>query len=296
MLKQLLENTGLILVLAVIIALLYHFPCTSLKPWIPFFLIITMTVSTLSISTSKLNPLQNKKSLSIAIFLNYFVQGLVLLIPAFLFVKNPDYLTGFIVVAAAPVAIAVVPFAYLLKGNVQIAAIGDAVIHFLAVLLMPAILLLFFAQTINPIELLFTIALLIFVPLIISRILRKMNVKEWRYSKIAINLSIGIIIYTLIALNNSIITNFSQFPIEVALILFFKIFVFGTIIFFVLKKFFSKEDAISYTLFANFKNNGLAATIALLLFSNASTIPMAFSALFDAFLIIYFEHLFKKFN
>lgn len=296
MIKSFLDNTALILFIAVVMALIFPSFSIALKPFFAFFVIATIAFSTISISTHRLNPLKNLKQLAIAIFFNYAVQGILLLILAFLFIKNFDYFTGFVVLAAAPVTIAVVPFTYVLRGNVYLSTMGSVIIYLLAVLLMPTILLLFFAETINPVQLLYTVAFLLLLPLALSRMVRRIGVKEWKYADATVNVVLGIVIYTLIAVNHSTLTNFSDFPFDVLIVFILKSFVFGTIIFLLIKNIFSKKDAISYTLFSISKSNSLAATVALILFTEASTLPTAFGVLFNVLFIIYFSNLFKRFN
>jgi predicted Na+-dependent transporter len=142
-----------------------------------YSLALVMVFSTTGFSFKSWIPFHNAlKPLAVSALLNYLVFGAVLLGLAWVFFRDDAYsayFTGFVLLAAAPPGPSAVPFAAMLKGDDHFSVTGVFGLHILAMLLTPAILLVFIGQSlIHPTAILKILIQLIAVPLVISRFLR----------------------------------------------------------------------------------------------------------------------------
>jgi predicted Na+-dependent transporter len=131
---------------------------------------------------------------------------------------------------------------------------------------------------------------LILIPLLVSRYLRKFEVK---YSKEVINIGFGIVIYTVIALNKNLFFQDLSLILLIALICLLRTFVSGTTVLLVAKPRMEIESTIVKMLFGSYKNLGLSATVALLLFGEKSSLPSAICIVFEILLFTYYSYVLK---
>ncbi len=80
------------------------------------------------------------------IILCYLVLGGVLIGLAYLFVTDENIKIGFVLVAAAPPAVAVIPFTAILKGNVSYTLAATVSAYLAALFIMPLTFFLFIAE------------------------------------------------------------------------------------------------------------------------------------------------------
>ena len=127
--------------------------------------------------------------------------------------------------------------------------------------------------------------LLILLPIIVSRFLR-----GYRIDTVPpINLGFFLVTYTVIGLNTQAI--FGEVT-AVALITFVRTFVIGAVVYFIASLAGEVvEKKISYTLFASFKNLGMAAAVSLVLFGPKAGIPAAVCILAETSFYIFFAAL-----
>jgi len=286
------ENTDLLIILSIILGVLFPYFGEFFKPLIPFFLVILMTLSTLEISNSHLNPKSQAKDVSFLLIISYLIQGILLIAISFFFVSSPDYLKGLIVLAATPVGIWTIAYAYMLKGNTELAAIGVIFSHILAIFILPLTIYFFFATYVDIFTVFYNVALLILVPLIFSRILKyKFKIEDFKFKRHIINLCMFFISYAIIALNYKVLTNPATLPYDVLLVLLIRAFVIGTLFYLIIRKFVEYERLVVYTFVSIFKNAGLAATITLLVFPIEAAIPIALAQVLGSFSVVYYPKL-----
>lgn len=298
MIKKALKNSGFIFLLAAALAFVYPNLAVHLKQYIVPALILLMTFSLTEVKLRGLDIRADLSSIAVALMLNYvFLSGIILVL-TILLIRDVSLFRGFVVMAAIPPAIATVPLSTLLKGDTRLALIANASIYMLSILLVPAILLLSLGTSaVAPLQILVVLLELIILPLFISRAIIRVpyyeQLKEDR--NILINLGFFIVIYVVIGLNRDILLHESSTLLLVSIIAFMRTFFSGTLVHKIGRMLgIPFERNVTYTLFGSYKNLGLAATIALLLFGVRATIPSAVCIIFEVLMFTYFSALFHR--
>jgi len=125
LLKRLFLNRNSILVFAVIAGLIAGDTASILKNYTFLALAITMAFSMTGISMKSLvNPGKMLVPMFVGALLNYVVFGLLLIALAWLLMPTKELFYCFVVIAAAPPGVAIIPFATILKGDVEYAIAG----------------------------------------------------------------------------------------------------------------------------------------------------------------------------
>src|SRR3989454_10991569 len=131
-------------------------------------LVLGMTFAMTEISIAGISPRAEVRPFVLAFGMSYVVlSGLIL---AFAVLSSdPQIRNGWVLMAAVPPAIAVVPITSILKGDTRRAVIALALLYVLGLGLVPAITLVFTNQTAPFGELVLQTVLLIGIPLVASR-------------------------------------------------------------------------------------------------------------------------------
>jgi len=299
--RHLLKNSNFIFSVAFLLGLIWGDYASLLKRFILPALVVIMSLSTTQISLSQLIHFKKYfRDIYFVFLINYiFLSGLILLANQLL-VTDRDLYMGFVVMAAIPPALAILPFTYLLKGEMMVSLFGSAGLYILALGMAPLISFLFLEfGEIEPLKLISSLIQLILIPFIVSRVLLK-----WRAfhrlkenTGVFINLAFFLIIFTVIGLNRSTFLSHFDVLILVSFIAFLRTFVSGHLI-----NIFSKlagtdrERRMSYVLFGSFKNLGLAAAIAIVLFNERAAIPAAVTIPFEILFFIWFNYFQKRWD
>jgi BASS family bile acid:Na+ symporter len=298
-LYRLLKNSNFIFLIAFLLGLFLGGFASMLKGYILPALVLIMSLSTTQITLTELTHAKDYLWDILFVFvINYlFLSGLILL-ANYLLIKDHDLYVGFVVMAAIPSAVAVLPFTYLLKGEMMVSLMGSASLYLLALAVAPLISLqLLDVERIEPVRLVTVLIQMILVPFLISRLLIKW--KGFRHVKentnLLVNLAFFLIIYTVIGMNRSVFLRHFDILIIVSSIAFLRTFVSGHIV-----DVFSRlvgtgrERRMSYVLFGSFKNLGLAAAIAIVLFNERAAIPAAVTIPFELLFFIWFDYFQKR--
>jgi BASS family bile acid:Na+ symporter len=214
-----------------------------------------------------------------SLLMNYMVLTLVLIGLSFLIIRDPELRTGFILLAAVPPAVAVIPFTYRLGGNTDFSMVGTVACYLAALFIVPIISTIFWGSSvIHPVNLLITLGELIALPLAIAQLLRRTGLasKLERYRGTIVNWGFFVVVYTTVGLNQSA---FLEHPLKLlpsVAAAFISTFVVGYLVNRIAR--FSgvdKASRISLILSGTRKNYGMAAAIALALFSPRAAVPAA---------------------
>jgi BASS family bile acid:Na+ symporter len=101
-------------------------------------------------------------------------------------------------------------------------------------------------------------------------------------------------IYVIIGLNHDTLFNEYTLLVPVSIIAFMRTFFPSTLVFKVGRMFNVPYDRlVTYTLFGSYKNLGLTATTALILFGVKATVPSAVCILFETMMFVYYSILMK---
>lgn len=169
MLQRLLSNFSFMMLLAIITGILVgEMPFVNEISTIA--LITAMTISISHISFRVANYKRELRKALYSLLLNYGFLSSVILIMGFLMHK---YWEGFVVMASAPPAIAVVPITKILHGDERQSLFSLIFLYLLAIFLMPFIIYLFLAKEVNTVGIVKSTLILILVPIVLSRVIYK---------------------------------------------------------------------------------------------------------------------------
>ncbi len=297
---SLLRNRNFILLFALVLGLALGKPVADwTAPLIIPFLVVVMTVSAMNITSREFMSVRNLPyTIGMSLVLNYLVIGGIILLLAWLFIEEEELWIGFVVLAAVPPAVGIVPFSYILGGNTLFSIIGLTTTYLSALLIMPVMMTLLLGSGFyDPLQIVILLAELVLLPIVISRILLVLKlaerIKPWQ--GIITNWSFFIVIFSIIGLNRDAF--FSDFNILIRLIAIgiFISLILGIILDFSLKLFgVNQEMRISMILLGTTKNYGLASGILLTLFDERAALPASVCALFGVLNAVWLGFRFRK--
>ena len=279
---DLIQNSTSVLILSVLLGLVLPGPAGATEALVTPALMVMMAFSLTEVDLGR--DIKSSASLKrgfLGIIINYgLLSGLILLLSYSL--PDESLRHGFVIMAAVPPAVAVLPMTRILKGDMSLSFAGEILSYLASLLLMPLIIYLFVHQTgISPIYLLQISIVLILIPALASRLVRLLPINP----VLPINLGFFLVTYTVIGLNQGALWTDGW---SVAWISIARTFAVGLAVLILARSAGLKSSqAISYTLLGSFKNLGLAAAVSLLLFGPAAGLPAAFCALAEtAFFIV----------
>ena len=279
---DLIQNSTSVLILSVLLGLVLPGPAGATEALVTPALMVMMAFSLTEVDLGR--DIKSSASLKrgfLGIIINYgLLSGLILLLSYSL--PDESLRHGFVIMAAVPPAVAVLPMTRILKGDMSLSIAGEILSYLASLLLMPLIIYLFVHQTgISPIYLLQISIVLILIPALASRLVRLLPINP----VLPINLGFFLVTYTVIGLNQGALWTDGW---SVAWISIARTFAVGLAVFILARSAGLKSSqAISLTLLGSFKNLGLAAAVSLLLVGPAAGLPAAFCVLAEtAFFIL----------
>ena len=279
---DLIQNSTSVLILSVLLGLVLPGPAGATEALVTPALMVMMAFSLTEVDLGR--DIKSSASLKrgfLGIIINYgLLSGLILLLSYSL--PDESLRHGFVIMAAVPPAVAVLPMTRILKGGMSLSFAGEILSYLASLLLMPLIIYLFVHQTgISPIYLLQISIVLILIPALASRLVRLLPINP----VLPINLGFFLVTYTVIGLNQGALWTDGW---SVAWISIARTFAVGLAVFILARSAGLKSSqAISCTLLGSFKNLGLAAAVSLLLVGPAAGLPAAFCVLAEtAFFIL----------
>ena len=298
-LNRLLKNSNLIFLVAFLLGLSFGGYASHLKGGILPALVLIMSFSTTQITFSEL--IHVKKyiyDILIVFVINYLFLSSLILLANHLLIKDHDLYVGFIVMAAIPSAVAVLPFTYLLKGEMMVALMGSTSLYLLALVVAPFLSFhLLDVEKIDPIKLISVLVQLLLIPFLVSRFLLQWKVFHQIKGNlnIFVNLAFFLVIYVVIGMNRSTFLSHFDVLILVSFIAFLRTFVSGHLVDLFSRLFgVDRERRMSYVLFGSFKNLGVTAAIAIVLFNDRAAIPAAVTIPFELIFFVWFNYFQKK--
>lgn len=288
---SLLRNSSLIFLLSMLLGLTMPGPAQYMEPLIIPALLLMMSFSLTEVDLRAKGKGDLHRAL-VNFALNYgLLSGFILLLSFSL--EDEALRCGFIVMAAVPPAVAVLPFSRLLQGDILLSLYSEAISYLASLVLMPGIIFLFTSKTGVSLSYVIEIAILmILLPVVASRALRRVKIDP----VLPINLGFFVVNYTVIGLNSSIIISgdFNEIS-RVALIALARTFGIGMAVYFVSSMAGTPyPQRISHTLFGSYKNLGLAAAVSLVLFGPQAAIPSAVCILAETGFYIFLAAAFKR--
>ncbi|MEM4262323.1 MAG: hypothetical protein QXY98_01125 [Thermoplasmata archaeon] len=220
----------------------------------------------------------------LAFLLNYVLLTGLILAMAWFF--DEELGAGWVLMAAVPSAVAVVPFTYMLGGDTRLSLVGTTTIYLLSLILAPLITIVFLGQAIDRFRLLYTIVLMILIPIAVSQLpaLRKMGSST---KTPLINICFGVLVFTMTGANRSAFTEDPSMVFWVSVASFVRTFLIGMMILAASRALRQPgERSVVLVLFSSYKNLGLTAALAMALIGSTAAIPATICIPFEIFWLI----------
>jgi len=262
-------------------------------------LALVMTFSAANITSRDFTSLKAMPGqILISLLLNYVVMGGITLLMAWWLITDHELWTGFVVVAAVPPAVAVVPFSFMLGGNTLFSLVGMAGAYLAALVLTPAAMVLLLGiDFFDPVDLLLILGQLVLIPVVASRILLftglSQRISRWRGA--IVNWCFFAVIFTIVGLNRQAFFGEFDVLLRITIIAIVISFGLGYVIELVTRALhLSRENSISLILMGSMKNYGLASGILLTLFSERAAIPASICAVFGILRFVWLGFHYRK--
>jgi len=250
-------------------------------------LILAMTVSLTEVRFRGLSARAEVGAFGRAFLWNYGVLSGVILALSFLYAQ-PDMRHGWIVMAAGPSAVAIVPLTTTFRGNTR------TLLYLAAFGLYPLITLAFAGEPVDVRELAVQMVLQIALPLAASRPLMR-SATLARYRPPVVNASFFLLVFALVGLNRNV---FFQDPGLIGGLAggaFLRTWGIGAAVFVISGRLGAgRAQRVSDALFASLKNLAMAALFALSLFGPAAALPAIVSLFFEISWLVPLQRLFPK--
>jgi BASS family bile acid:Na+ symporter len=275
-----LRNRNVIFLLAVTCGLFIPYAAPLTKQLVLPALALIMTLSSLEIPTNIYRSVRSFFAPAfLGIVMSYVILGNLIIGMSTYFIHEESLWTGFVIIAAVPPAVAVIPIARSLKGSETYVLAGVTGSYIGALIVVPMIGFgLLELHYVNVPKLITLIVTLIVIPYIVSRILlrKKWSEKIKPVKGLLTDWSYFLVVYSLVGLNQETIMAHPSSLMPVAFIAFASTFLLGFFIQWIGALFrLNKENLISLTLLGTLKNYGLAGGLALFLFAKETALPAA---------------------
>jgi BASS family bile acid:Na+ symporter len=283
--KRLIRNRDFLLILALLLGLFWGQGAKATEKTVMPALAMVMTLATMGVPGSIfLSPGNMVRPAFWGVALNYGVLGCLILALSGLFITDQDLWAGFVIMTAVPPAVAVIPFSVILNGNQSLALIGTIGCYLAALGITPLIAYLFLGGAFgNPVKIVTIMMELILVPLVLSRILiwtgwaKKLEPLRGPL----INWSFFLIVYTIIGLNRQLFFDRPGALVLPAGIALASTFLLGWGIEKIGRwRGTDSQTITTMVLLGTQKNTGLAAGLALSLFSEKTAVPATITTIF----------------
>ncbi|MDQ1371749.1 MAG: hypothetical protein QG582_664 [Candidatus Thermoplasmatota archaeon] len=250
---------------------------------------------TLSLSNVKLGEARSKghaKDAVVALAINYGMLTVVILLLGSMFPE--DLWWGWVLMAAAPSAVSVVPFTTIMGGRTSKALFSTSVNYLVALGLMPLITLALIGSAVSVESLVTSLLLLIALPMAFSRLLTRVTVRK-RTKSVAMNLSFAVLIFAVAGSNRDAF--FEDLWIVLAISAACIVRTFGTGLgteYLLRARGVPKDERIHQVLFASYKNLGLTATLAIALFEPVVAVPATICIVFEVVWVIFLVRFYER--
>jgi len=255
-------------------------------------LFIAMTFSLQQISIKKTIQQASKQMMFLS-FLVHFVllSGIILALGNFF---SNQLWGGFVIMAAVPPAVAVVPITKILRGNVQQTIVSLSFLYLISLILTPLILLIFLGEQVTYWKMLEIVIEFIILPLILSRFIRRLRFSSTQ-DTIIVNVCFFLVMFGIVGLNRMALVQDSLLlglltvcimirTIGTALM----VFIIGD------KKKTDRKILVPLALFASFKNDGLGLLIASTILPPIASVPFIIAIIFEMIIAGTLEYIVKK--
>lgn len=253
-------------------------------------LLMTLSLSTIRIGDARLKDHIGHSMLSL--FLNYGALSTLILVMGLAFSKN--LWPGWVLMAAAPSAISIVPFTSVFGGSTTKALFSTAVNYVAALAIMPIMTVLLIGSAVDISSLITSLLLLIVLPMLASRAVTRIKIGK-RTNNALINLSFAVLIFAVVGANRDAFAGNPLIVMAIAAAGMIRTFGIGLSSEFVLRRSgMPKSDRTAYVLFSSYKNLGLTVTLAIALFDPIVAVPATICIVFEVVWVIFLTRYYRE--
>jgi BASS family bile acid:Na+ symporter len=248
-------------------------------------LMVMMSFSLCSMRLRGLRLGAHRKAVRDAFLLSFVLGTGVTIAMAFLF--TGDLRNGWILAAAVPSAVSVIPFTLILGGDMEGTLVSSAALYIIALVLTPLLTLVFIGQAVSIATLLWYVGMLIAVPVAVSRGLRRVRIEPYTRS-MAINISFAVLVIAVAGANRGVFFGEPGLLVALIAVAVIKTFAVGAAV-----NLYGRRREIPWSrrvpdvLFATHKNTGMAAALAIALLGPAAAVPATVCMTVDIAWLIY---------
>lgn len=284
-LLAILKNRNTLLIAAIVFALIWGDIAQDFKHLTFYILAIVLTFSTSGIVLSEMaSKKEVLKSMSLGLSLNYLLFASVLIPTAYFLSPSTDIFWGFVIIAATPPGVAIIPFSIMLGGDLKRSTLATLGGFIVSIFMAPLIIKVFTGNTdLEILSLFYSMVKIIIIPMILSRLLLLSPIKPItvKYRGKIVNWGFAFIIFIAVGINRHVFLSNFDILFRVSLILFISIFVLGQAYDYILKKLnIDAKERMSQNLVLTLKSSGFSVVTALQLFNETVVIPSAVMSIF----------------
>jgi BASS family bile acid:Na+ symporter len=243
-------------------------------------LALGMTFALTEVSLAGISLRAELRRFAVALAMSYgILSGLILVFA--LASPDPAIHDGWVLMASVPPAIAVVPITSYLKGETRPAVVSLALLYLLGLVLVPAITLAFTHQPVPLTELIVQTILLIGLPMVASRPLRRWpRVVDQRTT--AVGISFFFLVIAVAGSTRGPLLVRPDMLLPLSAFSFARTFGLGGVVYAVARVMrLPRDQGIALTTFASFKNLALTVVLAFAVFGPVATLPSIVSLVFE---------------
>ncbi|MFW6019887.1 MAG: bile acid:sodium symporter family protein [Bacteroidales bacterium] len=301
--SKIVNHRDFVLSLAIVSGLIFGKGTEFLSDISIYALAVVMIAATSRFTFKSWIPLKNALiPIGISVLLNYVLFGLIVIGVSKLFFPGEENLllwTGFVLIAAAPPGPSIIPFSTMLKGDINFSVSGVFGLHIVAMVLAPAIVLIFLGKSmINPMEIFMILVKLIVIPLIISRFLRHPKIVPTtnKIRPFVVKWGFFIVITPIVGMSRNVIFDNPNILILTSLVFIISMFALAFVYGKILKA--NKTNVpriISSTLMMVIKSSAFSAVVAMTFFDDeVVAMPSAVLSVFVTLFIIFYSMYARK--
>jgi BASS family bile acid:Na+ symporter len=196
--------------------------------------------------------------------------------------------------AAVPPAVAVVPVTKILRGNVQQTIVSLSFLYLVALVLTPVFLLVFLGEQVAFWSMVETVIEFIVLPLLFSRLLRKLSLSS-KQTSLIVNVCFFIVMVAIVGLNRMALIQDIYLLTLLTIVIMIRTIGTALAVFVIGEK--KKKDrgiVIPLALFASFKNDGLGLLIASSILPPLASVPFIIAIIFEMVIAGSLEYIVSK--
>ena len=251
-------------------------------------LMVMMSFSLCTMTFKGLDLRDHARSVRTAFLLSFLLSTVTTIVMAFLF--EGDVRSGWVLVAAVPSAVSVIPFTLVLGGDLEGTMVSSAVLYLAALVLTPLLTLVMIGHAVSVITLLWYVGMLLVIPIVVSRGLRRVEIDPyWR--SIVINIAFSVLVIAVAGSNRGVFLSEPALLVALIVVALVRTFVIGMVWDrYAIRRSVPRTERVPQVLFATHKNTGMAAALAIALIGEAAAMPATVCMTVDIAWLIYIGH------